>query len=164
MEVVIREAVEKDLPMLLSIYNAAIKETTATFDLDEQTLEERLVWFHKYGGRYPLIVAEFEGIVAGYCHLSPFREKQAYARTVEISVYIDNQFKGQGIGKKLMEHIIDLGRTIGHHAIIAGITTGNDVSVHLHKKLGFEYVGTFKEVGYKFDEWQSVDFYELLLD
>lgn len=163
MSVTVRNAIREDLPAMLDIYNDAVLHTTATFDVREQTMKQREAWFQKYGGKYPLIVAEVEGHVAGYCHLSPFREKEAYARTVELSIYIANTFRGRGLGKLLLDNILTRARDLGHHAIIAGITGGNDVSVRMHKKFGFEFVGTFKEVGHKFGEWQSVHFYQLTI-
>ncbi|MCQ6264856.1 GNAT family N-acetyltransferase [Fictibacillus sp. WQ 8-8] len=160
----IREALLRDLPAILDIYNDAIKTLTATFDLEEQTLEERKVWFEKYGGDFPLIVAKLDGKVAGYCCLSPFRDKAAYSRTTELSLYISSEFRGQGIGNALMEDILKRAADLGYHTVISSITGGNEASVKLHKKFGFEFVGNFKEVGYKFDEWQDVHFYQLMLN
>lgn len=159
----IREATEADLPEILEIYNEAIRNTVATFDLEEQSLEQRMLWFRKYGGRHPLIVAEVEGQVAGYCSLSTFREKDAYASTTEISVYISEAHRGKGIASILMTDIIDRAKQLKYHTIIAGITGGNEASVKLHKKFGFEFIGNFKEVGCKFDAWQDVHFYQLML-
>ncbi|GIP39005.1 N-acetyltransferase [Paenibacillus sp. J31TS4] len=159
----IREAAQEDLPALLAIYNYAIVHTTATFDLEEQTLEEREEWFSHYGGVHPLIVAELDGQVAGYGSLSPFRSKPAYARTVENSVYIDPAFFGQGIGARLLEELLVRARALGHHAVLAGITGGNTASIRLHEKFGFRHVGTFPEVGFKFGAWQDVSFYQLVL-
>ncbi|WML50074.1 N-acetyltransferase family protein [Neobacillus sp. PS3-34] len=159
----IRDAVIDDLPAMLAIYNYAIRNLNATFDLEEQTLEQRQAWFSKYGTTYPLIVAESEGEVAGYCSLSPFREKEAYAKTTELSVYISEKHQGKGLGKALIQEIINRAHQLDFHTIIAGITTGNEGSVKLHEKFNFEFIGRFKEVGYKFEQWQDVDFYQLLL-
>ncbi|MBM7694614.1 phosphinothricin acetyltransferase [Peribacillus deserti] len=159
----IRKALEKDLPDLLEIYNEAILNTTATFDLVEQTLEERKKWFEKYGGEYPLLVADFDGEAAGYCSLSSFRDKEAYKKTMEISIYVSSKHRGKGIAKKLMEAILSQAKKMGCHVIMAGITAGNDTSVELHEKFGFQYAGCFKEVGFKFGKWQDVLFYQLIL-
>ncbi|WP_409294544.1 N-acetyltransferase family protein [Peribacillus sp. SCS-26] len=160
---IIRDAVECDLPFLLDIYNEAIRNTAATFDMKEQTLAERRQWFSKYGGDYPLLVAEIDGRAAGYCSLSPFRDKEAYRQTVEISIYIDAAYRGRGAAGRLMGAIIEKARSSGFHVIMAGITAGNDTSVEMHKKFGFQYAGCFREVGYKFDQWQDVLFYQLIL-
>lgn len=160
----IREAELDDLPRLLEIYNFSVKTSAATFDLEEQTLEQRTEWFSHYGGKYPLIVAIIDDVVVGYCSLSRFRSKPAYEKSVESSVYIDESFHGQGIGKRLMHEILHRAREIGYHTVIAGITGGNEASVKLHVGLGFQLVGCFKEVGFKFGQWQEVHFYQLLLD
>ncbi|MEW9502669.1 GNAT family N-acetyltransferase [Jeotgalibacillus marinus] len=159
----IREALLSDVPAITKIYNDAILHTVATFDLVEQPLAERMVWFEKYGGKYPLIVAEINGEVAGYSCLNPFRDKDAYEDTTELSIYISPAFQGKGVGKKLMEEIIQHARSLGYHVMIGGITGGNEASVKLHERFGFEFAGCFKEVGYKFDQWQDVHFYQLII-
>jgi L-amino acid N-acyltransferase len=159
----IREAHINDLPVLLSIYNEAILNTTATFDLEPESLEKRKKWFSKYGDKYPLIVAEWEGKVVGYGSLSPFREKPAFNPTTELSIYIDSNARGLGIGTALMSELIKRAKEHGFHTMIGGITAGNEGSIALHKKFGFTLAGHFKEVGYKFNDWQDVLFYQLTL-
>lgn len=159
----IREAVLEDLPAMLDIYNDAVKKLTATFDLQPQTLEQRKGWYEQFGKKHPLIVAEIDGQVAGYCSLSKFRDKEAYARTAELSIYLSEAYRGKGMGPALIKEILDIGKKLQFHTIISGITSGNEVSVRIHERFGFEFIGTFREVGFKFGEWQSVDFYQLLL-
>jgi L-amino acid N-acyltransferase YncA len=159
----IREAVPSDLPAMLEIYNDAIRNLTATFDLEEQTLDERRIWFEKYGGKYPLIVAELNGEVVGYSCLSPFRDKPAYSNSTELSIYISPKHRGHGVGTALMKEILKRAAELGYHTVIGGITGGNEISVKLHEKFGFEYVGCFKEVGFKFGQWQDVHFYQLMI-
>ena len=163
MSITIRDAKIEDVPAMLQIYNWAILHATATFDLEEQTLAQRTEWFSKYGGKYPLIVAEEKGRVVGYSCLSRFRDKPAYAKTVESSVYIDKDHWGKGIGKILLNEIIERAAALGYHTIIAGITGGNRASAKLHLGSGFEWIGCFKEVGHKFGEWQDVTFYQRIL-
>jgi phosphinothricin acetyltransferase len=161
----IREAIREDLPDLMRIYNIAVRDTTATFDLEEQTLEEREAWFAHYGGPHPLLTAVMDdGRIAGYGSLSMFRAKPAYDRTVENSIYLDPDCWGMGIGKAMLAELIRRAKELGHHAMIACITDGNDTSVRLHKQFGFESAGNLREVGYKFGKWQSVTFFELLLE
>ncbi len=163
MNVKIRDAIEQDLPSMLAIYNHAIVNLPATFDLEKQNLEERKGWFQQFGDYYPLIVAELDGRIAGYCCLSAFRTKPAYSRTAELSVYLDPEFHGQGIGSLLMAEILHIAKARDFHVIVAGITGGNETSVKLHDKFGFEFVGCFKEVGYKFNAWQDVWFYQKII-
>jgi L-amino acid N-acyltransferase len=160
----IRDANINDLPAMLDIYNDAIRNLTATFDLEEQTLEERKIWFQKHNDKYPLIVAEWNGEVVGYCCLSQFREKAAYDKTAELSIYISSSHRGLGIGTALMQEILQRAAHLGFHTVIGGITRGNDASVALHEKFGFELVGCFKEVGKKFGQWQDVLFYQRIIN
>ncbi len=160
----IREAQLSDLQDLTNIYNWAVLNTTATFDLVEQTLEQRKTWFDQHKGNHPLIVTEYNGGVIGYSCLSTFREKQAYSKTSELSVYIHPAFHNKSIGTQLLEEIIKRGRQLGYHNIIAGITSDNEISIHMHEKAGFKKCGCFKEVGFKFERWLDVVFYELLLE
>ncbi|CAM4231882.1 GNAT family acetyltransferase [Bacillus manliponensis] len=159
----IRQANKKDVRAILEIYNDAIRHTTATFDLQDKTMTEMELWFTKYEQDYPLIVAEEDGVILGYCSLSPFREKEAYKRTVEISVYIGTGSRGKGVANRLMERILQIAKERGDQTIIAGITKGNDISVKLHEKFGFTYIGCFREVGYKFEQWQDVLFYQYMV-
>jgi L-amino acid N-acyltransferase len=160
----IRNAELADLPRLLEIYNYSVRTSAATFDLEEQTFSQRAEWFSHYGEKHPLLVALVDGVVAGYSSLSRFRTKPAYDKTVESSVYVDRAYHGQGIGKKLMVEILQRATELGHHTVIAGITGGNEASVRLHISLGFQFIGCFREVGFKFGEWQDVHFYQLFLD
>lgn len=159
----IRDAVLHDLPAMLAIYNHAIRNLIATFDLEEQSLEQREVWFHQHGHNYPLIVAESEGIVVGYSCLSSFRAKPAYARSTELSIYIAENQRGKGIGTALMAEILRRAEQLEYHTVISGITGGNEASVRLHENFGFVFVGKFQEVGFKFGEWQDVHFYQRML-
>lgn len=159
----IRNAIQDDLNDILEIYNDAITNTTATFDLDIQTLEEKQIWFKQFCDIHPIFVAEINQKVIGYSCLLPFNKKEAYAKTVENSIYIHKNARGKGIAKLLLEKLIIAAREVGHHSIIALITKGNDISIQLHEQYQFEKVGVMKEVGSKFDQWQDVYFYQLIL-
>lgn len=164
-DICIRRAQRTDIPDILRIYNEAVIHLVATFDLVEQTLEQRTEWFEQLETRrYPILVAEDQTSVVGYCSLAPYKEKPAYAKTVELSLYIDRSYRGQGIGSKLMAAIIVQAQETGFHTILSGITGGNEASVKLHEKHGFVVAGCLKEVGYKFGEWRDVYFYQLLLN
>ncbi|MFK7695265.1 GNAT family N-acetyltransferase [Paenibacillus sp. HJGM_3] len=160
----IRPATISDVPAILAIYNDAIENLTATFDLTPQTLEERRVWFQQFGERYPIFAAEWDGEFAGYACLTMYRVKPAYSRTAELSIYLDKRFHGRGIGTGLMGEVLREAEARGFHVILSAITGGNETSVRLHHKFGFELVGTFKEVGYKFGAWQDVWFYQKTLN
>jgi L-amino acid N-acyltransferase len=162
--VVTRQAAEMDLPSLLEIYNDAVLNTTATFDTSAQTIETRTNWIRTHVGRHPLIVAELGDKVVGYCSLSAYHERPAYSRTAELSIYVHKDFRRRGVAEQLMKEIISMAKDLDYHAILSCISSGSSASIQLHKKLGFQMVGCLKEVGFKFNSWQDVNFYEILLD
>lgn len=158
----IRDAVIADLPAMLDIYNYAVKNLTAAFDIEEKSLAERGVWFEEHHGKFPLLAAELDGKVVGYCCLGRFRDQPAYSRTAELSIYIKPGHWGQGIGRALMKELLERAKKLDYHAIVAGITADNEVSIRLHRSFGFEFIGCFPEVGFKFGRWQDVCFYQLV--
>ena len=146
----IRNASIGDLDEITNIYNEAILKTVATFDTKEKSIDEQKIWFQEHGSKNPLIVAEEDGNILGWAALSKYSTRCAYSDTAEISLYVKEKHQGRGIGKKLMENIIQEGKKAGLHVVIARITEGNEKSVDLHKLFGFEHVGIMKEVGIKF--------------
>ncbi len=163
MGAIIREAKEADLIRITEIYNWAVENTTASFDINPQTIEQRAVWFSHYNHRHPLIVYELDGYVAGYACLSEFRAKEGYKDTCELSVYMDPQYQRRGIGHKLMSSVIEVGKEKGFHVIISCITSDNEVSIRMHEKYGFELCGHLKETGFKFGRYLDCLFYQLFL-
>ena len=164
-KIAIRRAVAEDIADMLKIYNDEVKNSTATFDINEKTLEEWQNWFWQHSDElHPIFAAEFGGNVCGYASLSKYREKEAYKSTVELSVYVDKQYRKMGIAGELLNYIIRYAKeTDGIHCIVSVITSGNEVSAHLHEKYGFTYSGTLHEVGVKFGGYCGVDNYELIV-
>jgi len=146
----IRTALIQDIKEITDIYNEAVKKTNATFDTIEKTIEEQKLWFKNHGPKNPIIVAEKNKSIVGWGALSKYDTKCAYSDTAEISLYIKMENQGKGIGKKLINELIKKGKIAGLHSIIARITAGNNISVDLHKSVGFKIVGVMKEVGFKF--------------
>jgi phosphinothricin acetyltransferase len=146
----IRPAKIDDLNEITEIYNEAILKTVATFDTEEKTIAERKKWFNEHGKKNPIVVAEEHSNILGWAALSKYSTRCAYSDTAEISLYVKEEFQDRGIGKKLMEKIVQEGKNAGLHVIIARITDGNEKSIHLHKLVDFEHVGIMKEVGWKF--------------
>jgi L-amino acid N-acyltransferase YncA len=162
--IAIRQATEQDLPAILAIYNDAILTTTAVYDYQPHTLAMRQAWYEaKVADGWPLFVADDAGVVIGFSSLGPFRAWAAYKYTVENSVYVAADRRGQGIGKLLLPPLIDVARRMEMHAIIAGIDAANVASYRLHQSFGFVEVAHFREVGYKFGCWLDLKFLELLL-
>lgn len=162
----IREARESDLPRLLDIYNHYIEHTYITFDIEKLTLEDRKLWFDAFAldGRHRLFVVESRGLVSGYASSREFRAKAAYARSVETSIYLAPESVGSGLGSALYKWLLDvLEAEPGVHRALGGVTVPNAASVALHERLGFEEVARFSEVGYKFDRYWDVVWFERAL-
>ena len=162
----IRPATRADCPGILAIYNDAVLTTTATYDYEPRTLEQREGWFddHARDG-YAVFVAEGEGgRIVGWSALNPYHARPGYRFTSENSIYIAADMRGQGLGKLLLAPLIEAARRKGLHAIIAAIDATNEASLRLHARFGFVHVGHFKQVGYKFDRWLDVNYMERLLE
>lgn len=159
----IRKAESTDLLRITEIYNWAVENTTASFDINPQTVEQRAIWFSHYDDRHPVIVYEIEGYVVGYASLSEYRTKEGYKNTCELSVYIDPEYQKRGIGQQLMVYVIELAKEIGFHVVMSGITADNEISIKMHEKFGFELCGHMKEVGFKFGRYLDCLFYQLFI-
>jgi phosphinothricin acetyltransferase len=160
----IRRAALPDLSAITEIYNAAILKTVATFDTELKTDVEQKSWFGGHGPKYPIIVAEQDGIIVGWASLSQWADRCGYADTAEASLYVREEHQGQGIGRKLMDSMIQEGRKAGLHTVIARIVEGNDVSIHLADSAGFKHIGIMKEVGRKFGRLLDVDMMQLIYE
>jgi L-amino acid N-acyltransferase YncA len=163
-QLTLRAATEKDLPAILEIYNEVIINTTAVYSEQPHTLQMRLDWFKdRVANNFPVIIADADGAVAGFSSFGHFRVWPCYRYTVEVSVYVDVAYRGKGISKLLSQALIERAREMNMHAIIAGISADNEVSIKLHQSLGYQEVAHFKQVGYKFGRWLDLKFLELLL-
>lgn len=160
----LRNATEHDLPEILAIYNHSILHTTAVYDYTPHTLDMRRKWFEqKQEGGYPVIVADKDHAVAGFASYGPFRSWAAYKYTVENSVYVHPVFQGMGIGKQLLAVTIERAKQLEVHTILAGIDATNKASIRLHTGFGFVQAAHFSQVGFKFNKWLDLAFYQLLL-
>jgi len=158
-----RLATIDDAEATRAIYNLEVTESTVTFDLVPRTLEQQQAYLVARSGAHAVLVAEDNGDVVGYASFSPYRDRPAYSTTVEDSVYVRRDQQGKGVGKLLLAELVALARSHGFHAIMARIVGGHDASIALHRALGFEFVGTEREVGRKFGRWLDVDVMQLLL-
>jgi L-amino acid N-acyltransferase YncA len=152
----LRSARRDDLDSITEIYNEAIVKTVATFDTELKTYEEQKKWFDDHESKNPILVAELNGVIVGWASLSKWSDRCAYSDTAEISLYVREEYQEKGIGRQLIEAIIEEGKKTGLHTIIARITAGNESSLHLHRSVGFTHIGVMKEVGKKFGKRQDV--------
>jgi L-amino acid N-acyltransferase len=155
--IAIRLARSGDAEAIRTIYNAEVTGSRVTFDMIPRTLEEQLAWLESHDGAHPAIVAvNSAGTVVGFGSLSPYRPRPAYRTTVEDSVYVDNAARGMGVGRLLVEELVNLAQLHGFHAVMARIVGGHEASIGLHSSCGFELVGIEREVGRKFGRWLDV--------
>lgn len=161
-DLVIRAARSGDVPAINELYNQFVADTAITFDVEPSSLEKRMEWFQKFSTTGPLrlLIAEVEGIFAGYVGTLQFRVKEAYRTSVETTIYIDPDFHGRGVGLRLYNGLFDALRDEDVHRAYAGITVPNEASIALHERAGFHHIGTFSEVGYKMGKYQDVAWYE----
>lgn len=158
----IRIAQEKDIPELMEIYNHAILNSSATFDIQVKDYEDRLEWFRSHQGRERLVVFEKEGTIAGYGTLSPYGTRLAFYQTLEISVYVGEHARRQGIGSAIMEDLLEYARSQEDiHTVVSLITGENLPSMDLHEKLGFQYCGVIKDAGFKFERYHDLRIYQI---
>ncbi len=161
---ILREAIEKDLPSILTIFNYHIEHTTVIYHYNKRSLAEIQTWFQeKKRLNFPILVTEENGKLTGYGTFGQFRPHEAYQFCIEHSVYVSPDHQGKGFGKQLILALIDIAKKENYHNMVAGIDAENKFSIKFHQKLGFQEVGYLKEVGYKFDRWLDLVFLQLNL-
>ncbi len=155
---------EQDCESILEIINYTILNTTALYDYSTRSLEKQgQLLKDKIEKNFPVIVAKSENKVVGFGYFGPFREREANRFTVEHSVYVSHEHFGKGIGKQLLQELIQIAKNQNYKTMIGVIDSDNESSIALHKKLGFTNQGTLKAIAYKFDRWLDADFLQLLL-
>jgi L-amino acid N-acyltransferase YncA len=146
----IRRALPADLPAVAEIYDREAREGHATFDLEPRP---RAVWEERLTSDDPFLVAEHDGVVIGHAGATSYRPKPAYRHTRESWVYVAPAHQGLGTGRALYDALLALLADDGVHLVVAAVALPNDASLALHRAVGFEEVGTMREVGRKFDRW-----------
>ena len=165
MQITIRPFKSDDIQAILDIINYNILHSTALYDYTIRTFEQQKnILEEKIEKNFPVIVAELDGITVGFGMYSEFRFREAYKFTVEHSVYVSENHHGKGIGKLLLQDLIQLAKNQKLHTMIAVIDAENQSSVEFHEKFGFKTVGIIKESGYKFDRWLHSVFMQLILE
>ncbi len=153
----VRLATSEDAEAIRAIYNAEVTGSTATFDLRPRSAHAQRAWVEHHQGAHPALVAVADDqTVVGFGSLSAFRERPAYATTVEDSVYVDSRWRNRGVGRLLLEALVRLATDQGFHTVIARVAAENEASVILHRRCRFELVGVERQVGRKFGRWLDV--------
>jgi L-amino acid N-acyltransferase YncA len=154
-DIPIRPAGLRDIAAITRIYDHAVRHGTASFEIEPPDEHEMVRRYEELrDGRYPYLVAELGGTIAGYAYAGPYRDRPAYDWSVENSIYIAPQSQRRGIGRALLEQLIVAAQERGFRQMIAIIgDSANAASIELHRAAGFRMVGTFDNVGFKFGRW-----------
>lgn len=153
-----------DLEAITEVYNEAILNSTATFDTEPKTMAQQKVWFELHSPRLPLLVAEMEGKVIAWASLSPWSDRCAYSDTAEASIYVHRDYRRGGTGRELLRTLLAAGKDAGLHTVIGRIAAGNEGSLKLVKSLGFDHIGTMRQVGFKFGKRLDVHLVQRMLE
>jgi len=160
----IRDAIEADIDEITVIYNEVLIHSTAIYNDTPTTREDRLAWLRARRDQgYPVIVATNDGSIVGFASFGDFRPWPGYRFTVEGTVHIHADTRGQGAGTELLKHIIEQARAIGKHTMVAGVDSENTASLRFLERFGFERAGHLREVGFKFDRFLDLVFLQYWL-
>jgi phosphinothricin acetyltransferase len=163
-----------DAAALMNIYNPEVMEMSVSFDLVPRSLADQEAWIRHHQATHPCIVAVNDEDdlgetgargerILGFAVVSPFRERPAYATSVENSVYVAREARGRGVGEQLLLELISTAQGSGFHTLIARIVGENEGSIRLHEKCGFTLVGTEIEIGRKHGRWLDVVEYQYVV-
>lgn len=152
----IRKAKAADAAALVAIYAPYVNETTITFDYEQPSVEEFSRKIAETASRYPFFVAEEAGEILGYTYAHAYKERAAYDWVVEVSVYVKRSKQAKGIGRQLYQSLEATLKKQNVAILTACITGGNEESIRFHEKFGYQQVGFFPKIGYKFEQWQDI--------
>lgn len=160
----VRLATIADAKEIVDIYSPNILNAATSFETEVPQAEEMQKRIETILLKYPWIVCEVDGKIAGYVYASKHRDREAYQWSCECTVYMHNDFKGLGIGKELYLLLFAILKLQGFRNVYAGITLPNQASVSIHEKCGFEHFATYENIGYKFGRWHSVGWWKLQIN
>ncbi len=158
----IRNVRKEDAKQICNIYNYYVENTIITFEEEPVSLNEMENIIIEISSSMPWFVYEEEKRIIGYAYASKWKGRCAYRYSVEATVYVKNDTLGKGIGTKLFKNLLEKLKNKGIHAVLGGIALPNEKSLKLHEKLGFKKTAHLKEVGYKFNKWIDVGYWELI--
>ncbi|MCG8697121.1 MAG: N-acetyltransferase family protein [Bacteroidales bacterium] len=163
MNIELTELRESDLPIVQDIYNHYILNSTATFHTQEISIDELKEAIYIKHNKYISHLIKFEGETCGYCYLAPYKKRQAYNRTAEVTLYLKPGYAGKGIGKIVLEQIEHIAVRVNIKVLLGIITGDNTASITLFERCGYEKCAHFKQVGEKFGKILDVVGYQKIL-
>ncbi len=161
--VAIRPARSDDAQAICDIYNEGIEDGDATLETRLRTSDEQRAWLESRSERHPVVVAERAGSVVGWGSLNLFNRRPAYDHVTEFSVYVARSSRGTGVGRSLLENLVESARVIGYHKMVLAAFDWNTAGVALYKRMGFRQVGIYREQGLLNGRWVDTVIMEKLL-
>jgi len=161
--VTVRPASLDDAAAICTIYNQGIEDRVATLETERRDVDERRRWLSARGARYPVVVAVSGVETVGWASLNVFNPRSCYDHVADISVYVERKWRGQGVGRILLAHLIELGRNRDFHKLVLACFPTNKPGVALYERMGFAPVGTYHEQGLLDGQWVDVLVMEQLL-
>ena len=166
--VIIREATDADLPVILDLNNARIPVDSTAWTERLETIDRRRAWFaHKRDVGNPVLVAEADGAVVGFATYGEFRDNarwEGYRFTAELTIHVAADRHGGGVGRRLMEALVERARADGLHTLVAAIDSANQGSIRFHERLGFVETGRMPQLGFKFGRWLDLVLLQRVVD
>lgn len=158
-----RHCTPSDAPDVARIYNYYVRETVITFEEEPLSVDDMARRITEMTARYPWLVWEQSGVIAGYAYATPWKNRASYRHSVEATVYLAHGMTGKGIGTQLYGALLDELREMDVHSVVGGAALPNAASVALHENLGFSKVAEFSEIGLKHGKWLNVAYWQLVL-
>ncbi len=162
-DIALRPATPADAEAICRIYNQGIEDRVATLETELRTPAERRAWLAARGPRHPVIVAESGGEVVGWASLNAFNPRAAYDHVADLSVYVERGWRGRGVGRRLLERLVALGRELGYHKLVLAAFPFNRAGIALYERCGFREVGVYREQGRLDGRWVDTVVMERLL-
>lgn len=160
----VRDAHAVDADAICRIYNQGIQDRVATLETEERTPAERREWLAARDRRHPVLVAEDDGQVVGWASLNVFNARRAYDHVADFSVYVERGSRGRGVGRTLLDALIDRARALGYHKLVLSAFPGNEAGMRTYRRAGFRDVGVYREQGQLDGCWVDTIVMEKILD
>lgn len=163
MDTKLRSVRRDEAATLCDIYRPYVEHTAISFETECPSVAEFAARIEKISSKYPWLVCESQGQVVGYAYASQHRERAAYRWSVDVAIYLEQQFHGCGIGSLLYRRLLSEVKELGYLNALAGIALPNEKSIGLHRSMGFKHIGIYQSVGYKLGKWHDVSWWQLRL-
>ena len=160
---IIRNVKLTDAPSIASIYNYYVENSVITFEEETITFQQMEKRIENISNNYPYLVIEDSNELIGYAYATRWKERSAYKYSAEVSIYLNHNRTGSGAGTMLFSKLLDELKQTQVHSLVGGIALPNDASIKLHEKFGFRKIAQFEQIGFKFNQWIDVGYWQLIV-